>query len=442
MSDYEMISPFKWQLLESFPFIAEDFDQLTEYALYCKLVEYMNKVIDGTNTLGEDVEEYIAKFNQLQNYVENFFDNLDVQDEIDNKLNEMASDGTLAQIIEDYATIPELTSRVENLEDITGGNTIFIGDSYGVGTTNTNETIDSWIVYLKQKLGLDSTNSYSYAEGGAGFVATGVSGHTFKTLLSDNITDITDTDKITRIIVCGGFNDRNQNVETAISNFMTYVKSNFANATTYIGMIGATKEVSSNANTYRYNLYNICLAGYKRCTKYGAIYLSGVENALKDYSYMSADYQHPNADGYKSIASFIYNALYSGKNDFYSMQEASTLTLPNNATGGTMNTNLQRMGEFTSIQIAGNITFTSQTLNGHSLEIGTLSSNYYRYTNHFNCLIPCVFQLVGASTLNKTGFIRIGGQSQLTLYFDDTNLSSFTELKITQCGLTIPTNVS
>lgn len=114
MSDYEKISPFKWQLLESFPFIANDFDEYTEYALYCKLVEYMNKVIDGTNTLGEDVEEYIAKFNQLQNYVETYFDNLDVQDEINNKLNEMAEDGTLENLLNNI--FESLESDIDSLE--------------------------------------------------------------------------------------------------------------------------------------------------------------------------------------------------------------------------------------------------------------------------------------------------------------------------------------
>ena len=48
------------------------------------------------------VEEYIQKFNDLHDYVEDYFDNLDVQKEINNKLDEMASDGTLADIISLY----------------------------------------------------------------------------------------------------------------------------------------------------------------------------------------------------------------------------------------------------------------------------------------------------------------------------------------------------
>ena len=50
----------------------------------------------------ETVEEYIEKFTQLHDYVYNYFDNLDVQEEINNKLDEMVEDGTLEQLIANY----------------------------------------------------------------------------------------------------------------------------------------------------------------------------------------------------------------------------------------------------------------------------------------------------------------------------------------------------
>ena len=34
--DLKYIEPFKWQVLQAFPFIAEDFDQTTNYQLFCK----------------------------------------------------------------------------------------------------------------------------------------------------------------------------------------------------------------------------------------------------------------------------------------------------------------------------------------------------------------------------------------------------------------------
>lgn len=59
-------------------------------------IERFEGVINAT------VEEYIEKFNQLHDYVEDYFDNLDVQEEINNKLDQMAEDGQLADIISQY----------------------------------------------------------------------------------------------------------------------------------------------------------------------------------------------------------------------------------------------------------------------------------------------------------------------------------------------------
>lgn len=92
---YKNLSPFKWFVLENFPFLEADFDALTEWQLFCKLGKEINKIINSTNTLGIQVES-------LTDYVKNYFDNLDVQDEINNKLDEMAESGQLTEIIAQY----------------------------------------------------------------------------------------------------------------------------------------------------------------------------------------------------------------------------------------------------------------------------------------------------------------------------------------------------
>ena len=92
---------FRRWVLQNFPFIEQDFDALTDYQLICKVVEYLNKVIDTVNAGGEQIELLTNAFNQLKDYVDNYFDNLDVQDEINNKLDEMAEDGTLTELISD-----------------------------------------------------------------------------------------------------------------------------------------------------------------------------------------------------------------------------------------------------------------------------------------------------------------------------------------------------
>lgn len=87
------IPKFRRFVLQNFPFIEQDFDALTDYELICKVVEYLNKVIDQINTNTE-------AFQALQNYVANYFNNLDVQEEINNKLDAMVEDGTFTALIE------------------------------------------------------------------------------------------------------------------------------------------------------------------------------------------------------------------------------------------------------------------------------------------------------------------------------------------------------
>ena len=109
-NDYTNLTPFKTWLLyqintwgvNNFPFLENDFDQLTNYGMMMKLMKAMNDTISNQNKVEEDMTKLYGAFTELQTYINNYFDNLDVQDEINNKLDEMAQDGTLEQIIEQY----------------------------------------------------------------------------------------------------------------------------------------------------------------------------------------------------------------------------------------------------------------------------------------------------------------------------------------------------
>ena len=102
MANNEKIPYFCRVVLQNFPFIEEDFDALTTYQLISKVVEYLNKVIRSQNILVDNVNNLSTAFQQLHDYVENYFENLDVQEEINNKLDQMAEDGTLQEIITAY----------------------------------------------------------------------------------------------------------------------------------------------------------------------------------------------------------------------------------------------------------------------------------------------------------------------------------------------------
>ena len=78
-------------------------DAMTYYECLAYLVKYMEEtLIPAINENAEAVEELQGLYIQLKAYVDNYFDNLDVQEEINNKLDQMVEDGTLQEIITSY----------------------------------------------------------------------------------------------------------------------------------------------------------------------------------------------------------------------------------------------------------------------------------------------------------------------------------------------------
>lgn len=95
--NYKKLAPFKLCVLENFPFIEADFDALTNYQLLCKIVEYINEVAKNNDVMIDNVEA-----------LNNWFNNLDVQDEINNKLDQMAESGQLSDIIAQYLKVSSI----------------------------------------------------------------------------------------------------------------------------------------------------------------------------------------------------------------------------------------------------------------------------------------------------------------------------------------------
>ena len=65
---------------------------------------YQSSVNDRVDGLESDFGELQHDFEVLYNYVHDYFDNLDVQSEIDHKLDEMLLDGTLGNLVKPYVT--------------------------------------------------------------------------------------------------------------------------------------------------------------------------------------------------------------------------------------------------------------------------------------------------------------------------------------------------
>ena len=78
-------------------------ETMTYYEMLVWFTEYIkNTIIPTINNNGLAVEELQDKYIELKSYVDNYFTNLDVQQEINNKLDEMAQSGELTNIFAIY----------------------------------------------------------------------------------------------------------------------------------------------------------------------------------------------------------------------------------------------------------------------------------------------------------------------------------------------------
>lgn len=100
----KILTPFKRAVIQQFPFIEEDFDALTNYGLLCKIVEYLNNLLESQNDVNEQTVALTNAFNELKAFVDDYFDNLDVQVEINNKLDQMVETGEFQTLLDQVIT--------------------------------------------------------------------------------------------------------------------------------------------------------------------------------------------------------------------------------------------------------------------------------------------------------------------------------------------------
>lgn len=91
------------------------------------LINYLeNTVIPAVNGNAEATEELQKYYQELKQYVDEYFDNLDIQEEIDNKLDDMAESGELADIIAQYLELAGVLAY-STLADLKGASNITDG---------------------------------------------------------------------------------------------------------------------------------------------------------------------------------------------------------------------------------------------------------------------------------------------------------------------------
>ena len=406
------LTPFKRFCMTIGELPSSYLETMSYYEMILWFTKYLgDTVIPTINNNADAVSEVQNLFLELQDYVNNYFANLDIQTEINNKLDEMAESGELADIIAQYLEIasvlgyntkndlknadnlvngsiaktlgnttyndgngyfykirtitssdeiddeeilsltnyPTLIAEkiTEPLEDDVQSNTeniqsntdeitdieskfynnknifenddyyLFIGDSYGTGYSADGD-VTSWCDLLAQRLGIGN-NYYKFNSNGAGFVATGTGGRTFLQLLQYNISNITDRNKIKKIVVVGGYNDANYNsnyndMVTAIETFNTYCNVQFPNARTYIACCGYNTNKTTAGGDVRDKLVRNVIPAYMSTPNLTnpCVYIGYSHLILHNSDLMSSDGFHPNEDGQKQIANKLATYLNGG----------------------------------------------------------------------------------------------------------------------------------
>lgn len=174
MKGYNDPSAFRFWCQKVLPLVYDD--SLSYYELLCKVVDYINNLIKDNKTTIDNIEALSTAYGQLQDYVNNYFDSLDVQTEINNKLDEMAVSGELGDIFERYLTplIDQQNYRIDLLEQETLNETSLLGsriDAQNVEIANVRNSIGSPLVASTVSQMTDTDRIYVYVGSETGYVS-------------------------------------------------------------------------------------------------------------------------------------------------------------------------------------------------------------------------------------------------------------------------------
>lgn len=100
LGDYKTLQPFRYWCQKVLPLVYDD--SLSYYELLCKVVDYLNKTMEDVKAFGSDMTNLFKAYKELESYVNEYFTSLDVQEEINSKLDKMAQDGSLMTLFKKY----------------------------------------------------------------------------------------------------------------------------------------------------------------------------------------------------------------------------------------------------------------------------------------------------------------------------------------------------
>ena len=92
------MKPFKFWVQTALPLVYDD--SLSYYELLCKVVDYINGFMGDLTQFGQVIDSYTQKVEEIEAYVNGYFESADFTELVDQRLDQMAQDGEFDDIIQ------------------------------------------------------------------------------------------------------------------------------------------------------------------------------------------------------------------------------------------------------------------------------------------------------------------------------------------------------
>lgn len=346
------------------------------------------------------------EFVDLKTYVMDYFKNLDLTQEVSDKLDQYLESGVLEDIIyETYAKMYYVPAVDKHI--------FFFGDSWTYGNDGQGGYYNKRFSQLvEDKTGMISHN---FGVGGIGFIKT-MNNETLKDHIDAVAADPLVTDYPDFIVIMCGFNDVNHlgetfgGVEITLSGIYSAAQAALVAAlghwpgarVIWMGCDMKCQQIMANERQAMNYVTNAASVFTRNARGVVSVSQNWIWKMIGKTQYYNNDKVHPSVGGHQIIANSIINAIYGGENDY------SLIIDQNNSGDGIWSgqVGVDNTGFYTE-QTNGMITvhfpiikFTSEPSLSTPLESQTVITNYARpnsvqvvpaYTGGDNILQVAIF---------------------------------------------------
>lgn len=149
LEDYTNQKPFRFWCQKVLPLVYDD--SISYYELLNKVVHYLNNVIKDVSAMGGNINDLLDAFIKLQNYVNYYFDNLDIQSEVNNIIDRMIKDGTFSALFGTADTVEVMQNTLYSVgRFVTTEGYYYKGDGGNNTYITTSESVNDLSIKSKK----------------------------------------------------------------------------------------------------------------------------------------------------------------------------------------------------------------------------------------------------------------------------------------------------